>query len=550
MIYLEYGRDLPNKVNKKNDLPHEFETFTHWHVKPIKINNKECYLLMEHDTKFWVILTKLNEHLFRETLRSFLLEQTCIVPSLVKELFYSLDGNFSYVRNDLINERFFQINRIDTDFYTDELNTLEKNFSQLVENEALEEDISLLYTRESYKLNKKSDNIIRRTEFMIAFYYVMDSKLANKNVKYVDIKPNFKDPRDFEEVEFSFLDEISSSKQKAIRQNNLKLIDQFSSYYPSDNKKYLTDFLNVYLFHPAAKLVTTDLSSGSYFLWHTSKDVDLVDENNAATFFGLKNTLVDFYRFLKRCGIINQNNYRNAESCIDEQTTKLIFILKQKALLKMIKELSQESTTTDTAKPKASKPTTYKIRAKLRDFKPATWRTFTINGNSSLSELMAAVILMFHGELYHLFNIHPLGKWEPAYTPEDQLDYESLNTFEVADDHTISELKLGKKYQIDYDYGGSWEFVLHVKEIIEDQNPPTVPQIINGKGYGIIEDIGGTTSLQAIYNYQNGKKLDSEYKEFISDIKSYNEELLELDLASFDKAEVQGLLTELFDIEL
>ena len=216
MIYLEYGRDLPNKVNKKNDLPHEFEPFTHWHVKPIKINNKECYLLMEHDTKFWVILTKLNEHLFRETLRSFLLEQTCIVPSLVKELFYSLDGNFSYVRNDLINERFFQINRIDTDFYTDELNTLEKNFGQLVENEALEEDISLLYTRESYKLNKKSDNIIRRTEFMIAFYYVMDSKLANKNVKYVDIKPNFKDPRDFAEVEFSFLDEISSSKQKAI----------------------------------------------------------------------------------------------------------------------------------------------------------------------------------------------------------------------------------------------------------------------------------------------------------------------------------------------
>lgn len=85
MIYLEYGRDLPNKVNKKNDLPHEFETFTHWYVKPIKINNKECYLLMEHDTKFWVILTKLNEHLFRETLRSFLLEQTCIVPSLVKD---------------------------------------------------------------------------------------------------------------------------------------------------------------------------------------------------------------------------------------------------------------------------------------------------------------------------------------------------------------------------------------------------------------------------------------------------------------------------------
>ena len=60
MIYLEYGRDLPNKVNKKNNLPHEFEPFTHWHVKPIKIDNKECYLLMEHDTKFWVILTKLN----------------------------------------------------------------------------------------------------------------------------------------------------------------------------------------------------------------------------------------------------------------------------------------------------------------------------------------------------------------------------------------------------------------------------------------------------------------------------------------------------------
>lgn len=139
-----------------------------------------------------------------------------------------------------------------------------------------------------------SNNILRRTEFMIAFYYLMDSKLANKNVKYVDIKPNFQDPRDFAEVEFSLLDDISSSKQKAIRQNNLKLIDQFASYYPSDNKKYLTDFLNVYLFHPVAKLVTTDLSLGAYFLWHTSKDVDVLDKDNEATFVSLKNTLVDF----------------------------------------------------------------------------------------------------------------------------------------------------------------------------------------------------------------------------------------------------------------
>ena len=46
----------------------------------------------------------------------------------------------------------------------------------------------------------------------------------------------------------------------------------------------------------------------------------------------------------------------------------------------------------------------YVITAKLADFKPLASRTFVIKGSSTIEELAETVILMFHGNLGHLYD--------------------------------------------------------------------------------------------------------------------------------------------------
>ena len=48
-----------------------------------------------------------------------------------------------------------------------------------------------------------------------------------------------------------------------------------------------------------------------------------------------------------------------------------------------------------------------------------------------------------------------------------------------------------------YDYGDGWEVMLRLEEIIEDRELPgkELPRVLEGEGYGIIEDCGGPQGL-------------------------------------------------------
>ena len=81
-----------------------------------------------------------------------------------------------------------------------------------------------------------------------------------------------------------------------------------------------------------------------------------------------------------------------------------------------------------------------------------------------------------------------------------------------------------------YDYGDGWEVILKLEEIFEDKDLPgrELPRVMEGDGFGIIEDSGGPAGLEHIRDvFLN--KTGSEYKNLCEWLGVSN-----LDLSSFD----------------
>lgn len=143
----------------------------------------------------------------------------------------------------------------------------------------------------------------------------------------------------------------------------------------------------------------------------------------------------------------------------------------------------------------------YQFVAELKNFKPRIWRRFEIGKDSSLADLGYALIVMFEGRASHLFqfcdsktrNVYyecacaePIDIFGPA-------PYQSLD----ARDFTLTEIfsKVGDKLEFEYDFGDSWQFKVKLEKIIE-RNPEL--KVLEGAGYGIIEDCGGVVGLNHI----------------------------------------------------
>lgn len=56
----------------------------------------------------------------------------------------------------------------------------------------------------------------------------------------------------------------------------------------------------------------------------------------------------------------------------------------------------------------------------------------------------------------------------------------------------------GDRASMQYDYGDGWEITLTVEKIFQDAELPgkELPRVLEGEGYGIIEDCGGTGGLE------------------------------------------------------
>ena len=213
----------------------------------------------------------------------------------------------------------------------------------------------------------------------------------------------------------------------------------------------------------------------------------------------------------------------------------------------------------------ASQPI-YQFYAQLVDYKPKIWRRFQIANNISMARFGYIIMTMFEMQASHLFCfdvpfeenfrahigetytdsainsalegtdfLASINKnWHIEILTEESYEYhddESEKLINAVDNTVKNILSYPKEYMtFTYDYGDNWNISITLEKIIEDKelNGKELPRVLEGAGYGIIEDCGGTYGLVDIAKAFKKKK-GNEYKEYCEWLG-----IDDLDLSKFD----------------
>ena len=106
----------------------------------------------------------------------------------------------------------------------------------------------------------------------------------------------------------------------------------------------------------------------------------------------------------------------------------------------------------------------------------------------------------------------PMPDDDPAYQsePDKILRYDiaggdSFPETMISNTYAATEMTLRRftsrgdaTFHFFYDYGDGWEVVLRLEEVFEDSELPgkELPRVLEGQGFGIIEDCGGPAGLE------------------------------------------------------
>lgn len=191
----------------------------------------------------------------------------------------------------------------------------------------------------------------------------------------------------------------------------------------------------------------------------------------------------------------------------------------------------------------ASQPI-YQFYSELRDYEPKIWRRFQVPGNITMSRLGYILMTMYEMKANHLFclnvpireNVALEGKmgggndgfvypdeiWRFEIENEELFPEERTTKVYDASEHKMKSILLGcrgEKLILEYDYGDGWEVEVTLESITEDKELPgrELPRVLEGEGYGIVEDCGGTGGLEQLaeaFRRQSGEDYE-QYRDWL-----------------------------------
>ena len=214
----------------------------------------------------------------------------------------------------------------------------------------------------------------------------------------------------------------------------------------------------------------------------------------------------------------------------------------------------------------------YRFYAELEDYSPKIWRRFEVNGSKTIAELGYTLMTLFEMQASHLFCLtydygaEILKDMRKRY-PSEQLDIMlekndiadllkpwrfELPSDESCDNGTVKLRDAGQcrikditdnvpcRLTFEYDFGDSWlvNLTLEGCEKVEI-HAGDLPRVLEGEGFGIIEDCGGAGGLAELAKAFKKKK-GQQYKEYREWLGVDN-----LDLVAFDLDDMNFRLKKL-----
>lgn len=131
------------------------------------------------------------------------------------------------------------------------------------------------------------------------------------------------------------------------------------------------------------------------------------------------------------------------------------------------------------------KPKRYEMYVTLDGFNREIKRKISVDSNLSLDNFCRGVIYSMRGDLSHSYGIKKGKEYLDETFLEKDLNY--------------LELQKNQRLNVIYDYGDDWIFNIRVSKVLEGYNEKRRFGVLSGKGYGIIDDCGGTGALYEIF---------------------------------------------------
>lgn len=192
----------------------------------------------------------------------------------------------------------------------------------------------------------------------------------------------------------------------------------------------------------------------------------------------------------------------------------------------------------------------YQFYARLYDYEPFIWRRFQVAGNITLSRFCYVLMTLFEMKASHLFSLEfPVAAsdgekaWRYECQPFPGGGYSFDEIEEKYDDDAVDMTyiklgdimdKVGRGFMFTYDFGDNWAVpVVKMESFFDEKYRSTkYPRVLDGEGYGIVEDCGGVYRLADIAEAFNKKKG--------SDYEGFSEWLGvdEFDMAEFDRKDM------------
>lgn len=214
----------------------------------------------------------------------------------------------------------------------------------------------------------------------------------------------------------------------------------------------------------------------------------------------------------------------------------------------------------------------YQLYAELKDYTPKIWRRFEVFSNITIAQLGYILMTLFEMQASHLFRFDvpfnenyrrqlaeiyshkDLDKLVNAFFDENpvnknlQLELHNDRSYYSPDSADATRVLLrstidraDEQLYFTYDFGDNWEIEVTLLMVLIDSETPKseFPRVLEGEGYGIIEDCGGVPGLAEVTEAFS-KKSGKIYRYYCKRLG-----INDLDLASFNLNDMNFRLKKL-----
>ena len=216
----------------------------------------------------------------------------------------------------------------------------------------------------------------------------------------------------------------------------------------------------------------------------------------------------------------------------------------------------------------------FQIHAELNGYEPKIWRLFQVANNTTVARLGYILMTLFEMKASHLFcfemlkddlNALSAGRLKKgrSITPKDIIRYDmpSDEPFDrkrdirVATQYTLKHAMHAPESRLffRYDYGDDWFITVTLKDIIQDKGLPgnELPRVLDGAGFGIVEDCGGVYGLKELrdaFKKKKGEVYDN-FREWLG-VDNLDLESFDLDDMNFRLKKIPRIFMQSYEQEL